>query len=203
MKERSIIMTGDSVRTPKLQSNNNSLAAPRGVNLIPIIGLENKYSAGSDGHIYCYSNARVNNRKPKPFRLSEYLSSERYPCITFVINGRRCNKYVHILICEAFHGERPTPTHEVRHLDGTRNNNLPENLRWGTPAENEADKRRHGRVAEGSRQGVAKLNEEAIRILRIAIPQGLWNPIDAAKVFGVHPSTIRTAVNGKSWKHVN
>ncbi len=48
----------------------------------------------------------------------------------------------------------------------------------------------------------AKLNEEAVRILRVAIPRGLWNAEDAAKVFGVKSSIIRNAVAGGSWKHV-
>ena len=91
----------------------------------------------------------------------------------------------------------------MRHLDGIRTNSLPENLCWGTQAENEADKRRHGTAAIGSRHGIAKLNEEAVRILRVAIPQGYWNPVDAAMVFGVDSSVIRAAVSGKSWRHVN
>lgn len=67
----------------------------------------------------------------------------------------------------------------------------------------EADKRAHGTVACGSRHGIAKLNEEAVRILRVAIPRGLWNPVDAAKVFDCDPSVIRMAVRKKSWRHVS
>lgn len=178
------------------------LAIPEGVTTMPIPGHEGKYVAGSDGHIYCYSDARVNAQKPKPFRLSESIGSEGYPFVSLIERNRKRTKSVHVLVCSAFHGPRPSEVHEVRHADGTRTNSLPENLSWGTPAENEADKRRHGTVAQGTRHGIAKLNEEAVRILRIAIPQGLWNPIDASKVFGVDPSVIRSVVAKKSWKHV-
>lgn len=178
------------------------LAVPEGVTLMPILGADGKYMAGSDGHIYCYSDARVNAKKPRPFRLCETMGSEGYPFVTLIEKNRKRSKSVHVLVCTAFHGARPSATHEVRHGDGSRTNSAPNNLSWGTPAENEADKRRHGTVAQGTKHGIAKLNDEAVRILRIAIPQGYWNPVDAAKVFGVDPSVIRAAVSGKSWKHV-
>lgn len=179
------------------------LAVPPGVELRPVPEFNGKYLAGTDGNIYCTSEARVNARKPKPFRVSAFIDMQtKYPMIQVISGAGRRTKAVHTLVCAAFHGTKPTPTHEVRHMDGTRNNSKPENLRWGTQSENEADKRRHGTAAIGSRHGIARLNEEAVRILRIAIPQGLWNPTDAAKVFGVGPSVIRAAVSGKNWNHV-
>jgi len=177
-------------------------AVPAGVVLAPIPGVSDKYVAGSDGHIYCYSDARVNAKMPKPFRLAEQIGTEGYQFVFIIEGQRRRTKTVHGLICLAFHGPKPSDTHEVRHLDGTRTNALPDNVCWGTPAENEADKKRHGTVARGETHGIAKLNEEAVRIMRIAIPRGLWNPIDAAQVFGVEPSVIRAAVSGKNWGHV-
>ena len=44
---------------------------------------------------------------------------------------------VHQLICEAFHGPKPTPEHIVLHLDEDPSNNVPGNLRWGTRKENQ------------------------------------------------------------------
>ena len=160
-----------------------------------IPGISEKYKAGSDGHIYCYSNYKSHRNKPYPFRLKASVSPETgYPFVAIIEGGRRRTKNVHTLICLAFHGEKPSPIHETRHLDGSRTNCVPDNLAWGTPAENEADKRRHGRTAMGSKHGIAKLNEEAVRILRIAIPQGLWNSVDAAKVFGVDPKDAATSI---------
>lgn len=178
------------------------LAVPEGVTIKDIPGVGSKYVAGSDGHIYCFSDARVNAKKPWPFRLAEAIGSEGYPFVTLIENDRKRSKSVHVLVCAAFHGPRPSTTHEVRHIDGSRTNTLPSNLSWGTPAENEADKRRHGTMARGAKHGIAKLSDEAVRILRIAIPNGYWNAVDAAKVFDVDPSVIRAAVAGKSWKHV-
>src|SRR5438105_702836 len=66
---------------------------------------------------------------------------------------------VHVLVCEEFHGPKPTPLHEVRHLDGNPGNNSAANLCWGTKAENEADKLRHG-------TGPSRLTEEQVREIR-------------------------------------
>lgn len=40
------------------------------------------------------------------------------------------NRLVHRLVCEAFHGEPPTPTAHADHLDFDRTHNRPTNLRW-------------------------------------------------------------------------
>lgn len=179
------------------------LGVPSGVKLKVVPGSGGLYSAGSDGRIYCHSEARCNAKKPKPFALQSFQYRGGYPLVSVVLQGRRKSVSVHTLVCRAFHGTRPSEIHEVRHLDGNRDNSRPDNLAWGTPSQNEADKRRHGTAAIGSRHGIAKLNEEAVRIIRVAVPQGLWNPVDAAKVFGVDPSVIRAVVRGKAWKHVD
>lgn len=38
--------------------------------------------------------------------------------------------YVYQLVCEAFHGLKPTPSSQVDHLDHDKSNNTPGNLRW-------------------------------------------------------------------------
>jgi hypothetical protein len=51
---------------------------------------------------------------------------------------------VHRLVCDAFNGEKPSPSAVIRHLNGDAMDNRAENLRWGTPAENTADMMAHG-----------------------------------------------------------
>jgi hypothetical protein len=60
------------------------------------------------------------------------------------ISIRRKTYRVHHLVCSVFHGERPSPTHQVRHLNGIRTDARAENLAWGTPAENSQDRLAHG-----------------------------------------------------------
>lgn len=189
MTERPIIFTAD-------------LAVPDGVSLAVVPGYSEKYWAGNDGHIYCYSDASINAQKPRPFRIAETVSpSNGYAFIATILDGKRWTKAVHRLVALAWHG-LDASADVVRHLDGNRLNNKPANLEWGTWAQNEADKKRHGTVARGESHGNVKLTEEAVRIIRVAIPAGLWDTGSAAKVFGVCPSTIRRIAAGKDWKHV-
>lgn len=43
---------------------------------------------------------------------------------------------IHRIVATAFHGEPPSDSHVVDHIDTNRQNNQPENLRWVTRAEN-------------------------------------------------------------------
>lgn len=83
--------------------------------------------------------------------------------------GARSGHRVHALVALAFHGPRP-PGLEVRHLDGDQLNNAAANLRYGTHAENMADRRRHnglllivGRDTYRPRQTLRRLGETCRR----------------------------------------
>lgn len=175
---------------------------PDGAILEIVPGTRSKYAAGSDGHIYCYSTARNNRQKPYPFQVAEAVGDNGYLFVGTLIEGVKKTRTVHTLVLEAFHGTKPLPSSVSRHLDGDKANNEPSNLLWGTQAENEADKRRHGRVAEGERQGIAKLTDEAVRIIRASIPFGLWDTENAARVFGVSQQHIASIARGRGWRHV-
>ncbi len=58
-------------------------------------------------------------------------------------HGRKSFK-IHALVAEFHLPKRPSPYHEVRHLDGVRSNNNVSNLAWGTKAENAKDRSDHG-----------------------------------------------------------
>ncbi len=202
-RERPIIFSGPEVKdSMENRSVRMGTDVPCGVTTMGIPGVSDRYVAGSDGHIYCYSNAKVNARKQHPFMLAESIGNKGYPFVAIIESGRKRTMAVHTLVCRAFHGEKPGIEHEVRHIDGKKTNNSSDNLAWCTHSENEADKRRHGTAAMGEKHGAAILTDEAVKILRSAIPRGLWNTADAAQVFGVDQSVIRAAVSRKTWKHI-
>lgn len=62
----------------------------------------------------------------------------RYPRVNLAHGKSR--KYttvsVHTLVCQAFHGPKPTDKHEVNHKDLNRTNNHVGNLEWNTRVEN-------------------------------------------------------------------
>lgn len=109
---------------------------------------------------------------------------------------------VHCLVLEAFVGPCPKGM-ECRHLDGNPSNNRLNNLAWGTPKENMADRKLHGRGAEGSKSARAKLTEENIPDIRRIIASGKRGVMTvAAKKYGVDVATIRDIRDGKTWRHV-
>lgn len=114
----------------------------------PIEGFGDRYEVSSDGRVR--SVARVvtcRNGTPKPFKQQEkrqtMVNGFYWRVILYDENLKRHNCNVHILVCEAFHGERP-PGQQVRHLNGVSTDNRAENLAWGTQSENMVDRVHHG-----------------------------------------------------------
>jgi transcriptional regulator with GAF, ATPase, and Fis domain len=110
--------------------------------------------------------------------------------------NKKVTRLVHRLICEAFHGSPPTPTHQVRHLDGNRQNNLPSNMTWGTQEENWADREAHGRGMKGEKHPAAKFSNFERQALRWAIEKGLTSQRNAARALGITQSSISEIVHG-------
>lgn len=74
----------------------------------------------------------------------------------------------HRLVAMAWIGTPPTSDHEVAHSDGSRTNNHWRNLRWATPAENQADRKMHGTYVHGQHAYSAKLTDEQADEIRCA-----------------------------------
>jgi len=92
----------------------------------------------------------VTRRLPgRPMRASD--NGAGYQTVMLRIDGRGVRRYVHRLVLEAFVGPPPSPDHHGAHWDGDRSHNWLENLRWATPAENQADRERHGTLKTGLR----------------------------------------------------
>ena len=88
-----------------------------------------KYTVRDNGAVY-----RHNQHRKRARRLDKQWTFGRQDKATgyMFLAGVR----VHQIVCEAFHGERPTDQHVVDHIDTNRANNRPENLRWVTRIEN-------------------------------------------------------------------
>jgi len=108
-------------------------------------------------------------------------------------------------------GPKPSPSHQCRHLDGNRTNNHVSNLQWGTAKENAADRIRHGTQVlctpkgrpgrVGSTNGNAKINDQAVRVMKLAYATGM--DIEAiAQAFCLSPVNTREIISGRRWTHV-
>jgi hypothetical protein len=127
-----------------------------------------------------------------------------YPMVhLFRGDGRPKSEAVHRLVANAFLPPKPSPQHQVRHLDGTRTNNHVSNLAWGTVAENAEDKRRHGRtgITRGERNGNAKLTEALVHAIRAASAAG-ERPAAIARRLGLGFYPVWNVVAGRTWRHV-
>ena len=122
-------------------------------------------------------------------------TSKARPHVNLCIEGKQISRRVSVLVAEAFLGPRPAGL-RVCHWDGDSTNNRLENLRYGTPKENEADKLRHGRRASGERNGKAQLTEEQVAEIRRRVSAGETQAAVAAE-FGVTQGYVSQLVNGK------
>ncbi|MFS2027687.1 HNH endonuclease signature motif containing protein [Massilia sp. CT11-137] len=113
------------------------------------------YSVDRDGNVWSESNWRGYGRR----MLTQFPNSHGYPSVKVKFEGRMKKALVHVMVCRAFHGPKPSDAHQVRHLNGIRSNCRADNLAWGTPKENAEDRERHGtgKAAENGRTSAWKL----------------------------------------------
>lgn len=117
---------------------------------------------------------------------------------------RKSRKYaVHRLVAEAFIGPRPEGL-IVRHRNGINDDNRDSNLRYGTYAENEADKIEHGTNLYGEKHQQAKLSEEQVLEIRRRYKRGDRQNGGSAlgREFGVSNVLIGYIMSGKLWSHL-
>ena len=117
-----------------------------------------------------------------------------YLCVILCRGGTRHSRRIHRLVAEAFIAN-PSELPCVRHLDGNPANNLASNLAWGSYAENEADKKRHGTY---HRRRNNKLTESQVAFAKRLGREGLTHSAIASQM-GVSRPTITRIINGRIW----
>ena len=100
------------------------------------------YEVLPDGRVFSSLNWRGYGRR----ELQQTPNSHGYPSVRMLVGGRRKRLLVHTLVAARFLPARPSPAHEVRHLDGDKSNCVVWNLAWGTRKDNADDRQRHGRT---------------------------------------------------------
>ncbi|WP_082365394.1 HNH endonuclease [Bosea vaviloviae] len=156
---------------------------------------------------FASSHGRVMRAIPRgSFKRPKILSGSRfntgYLFLQSTFDGRKLSVGVHRLVCEAFHGPCPHEGWQCRHLDGSRDNNRPENLAWGSLVDNAADRREHGRDHLGSDHHNAKLDEALIVRLFELRAAGVSGKTIAAQL-GMNRNTINKVLARTSWAHVD
>lgn len=110
---------------------------------------------------------------------------------------------VHRLVARAFHGE-PAEGTQVNHKNGVKDDNQAENPEWVTPAENAAHAVATGLNAGrlGELHQLSKLTEKQVVAARVLYAKGCYSLRRLARRFGVTHKTLRLAIAGKTWRHV-
>ena len=116
-------------------------------------------------------------------------------------NGGIKTALVHAATLEAFIGPRPDGFHAC-HNNGVRTDNRIENLRWGTPKSNYADRDSHGTTARGERNGKAKLTAAKVLEIRAKYAAGGVSQRALAIEYGVSQLPIEQIIKRKLWKHI-
>lgn len=112
---------------------------------------------------------------------------------TFNFKGK--NYKVHRLICEAFAGAPPDGA-VCMHLNEDATDNRPENLAWGTQKQNLAAP--GFRAYLRRRSTGPKISHDQAR----QIKYGSMSCAEAARQFGISPSTVSNIRTGRAWRHV-
>lgn len=117
-----------------------------------------------------------------------------YPMVRLCREDGPSKHYVHILVCRTFHGEPPTPEHEVAHWDDVLTHNSKGNLRWATHTENVGDRKRLGRTP------AFRTKEQAIEVHQL-LADGL-SCREASERTKVPLTTVISISCGKNWRHL-
>ena len=153
--------------------------------------------AGFEG--YQVSNfGRVKSFKGKKPRILKPQFPNEYLNADLSIDGKQKQRYVHVLVAQAF---IPNPDNkpEVNHDDGNKFNNFVGNLYWATHAENTQHAYDSGLIPSGEKHFKAKLTNAQILYIR-ENPDNLTQQ-QLAEMFGVTDVTISYIQLGKTYEN--
>lgn len=140
----------------------------------------------------------------RPLTLRVYSpKTNPYPLVALYRGGREkpSVRPVHRLVLEAFVG--PCPKGMLcRHGDDNPLNNNVSNLSWGTPKENQRDRRRNGTTCEGMKSVGAKLTDDQVREIRRIYKNGGITHKTLAGMFGMSKGQITSIISRRCWAHI-
>ena len=106
----------------------------------------------------------------------------------------------HRHMCIIVYGPPPFPKAEAAHSCGKGHLGCfsPKHVRWATPAENAADRVKHGTANRGEKVACSKLTAEtALAVYHDPRPVSL-----IMKQYGINTVSVWSVKNGATWKHV-
>lgn len=161
---------------------------------------------GYEGIYEVSDHGRVRRSAPGkgtwPGRILSQAAHNGYFAVTLTKDRRQRRLEVHPLICEAWHGPRPSPEHVAAHWDDRPGNNVPPNLRWATRSQNALDSRRNGSMPLGEERSNAILTAAAVRHIRALPARRGANLAGVAARYGTSKRNVQKVRAGRTWKHL-
>ena len=160
---------------------------------------EGRYEVSDAGRVRSISGGRWGVQPSRILKNS--MGNHGYP----VVNIRKDTetkplpRLVHRLVALAFLGECPEGQ-QVRHRNGDRSTPRLRNIEYGTQADNEADKKRHG-TARTSDCFLATLDGVQVGAIRRLLEMG-YRPVLLSETFRVSRQTICDISKGRSWRSI-
>lgn len=130
-------------------------------------------------------------------KLTPGISSNGYLLVALSSGSKVRSMMVHKVVASAFIGPRPDGM-EVCHINGSRLNNRPSNLRYDTRKGNMADQIRDGKTPRGTKSGSNKYDKELVRGVRTA--RALGNTYEQiSRIYGIPVTTVTGMITRKTW----
>jgi len=139
-----------------------------------------------------------NHSGPDCLKWPFHISPDGYGRAHDKNDGHKLKTASRVMLIQA-KGQPPSSKHECAHTCGKGNEGCvnPDHLYWATPAQNQADRVRHGTSNRGEQQWKSKLTASDVLKIRSLYPRMKQDEI--AKSYNVDQSTISNIVTGKKW----
>lgn len=165
---------------------------------LPVVGWEDLYEVSNLGRVRSLLRQTLRGLRGNRLLKGHLWHEGGYLFVALTRDGRSAPLYVHTLVLEAFAGLRQDGQEALHGAAGNQVNCWPENLRWGTPVENAADKLRDGTDQRGERCGTHKLTAKQVLEIRQRRTAGEAQKSLAA-AYGVSRTAIWSCTTGRTW----
>ena len=165
----------------------------------PIPGYEGYYDVSNFGNLRTYYKNRKLSDAYRGANL--HLSTTGYLIAYLHKDKKLFRTAISRLVLLAFVGPPPIGKPYACHGDRNTLNNRLRNLRWGSNADNQADRIKHGTSNRGEANGKAILSEEGVKDIKRRLAFG-ETQASIADDYGIDPSAVSNIKIGRNWGHV-
>lgn len=126
-----------------------------------VIGWEGYYQVSDQGNVKSLKRKGTTTFGERDYaghNVNPVKCSNGYIAVNLTKQGLRKQKHIHVLVLEAFIGERPHK-YDACHNNGIKTDCRLENLRWDTRSNNHKDKIAHGTYQSGDKANRKKIDK--------------------------------------------